>query len=40
MRLLANGNAGASFLNVADQFVVGFAAAYLGFAAVRFVPGV
>lgn len=33
MRLLANGNASASFLSLADQFVVGL-------AAVRFVPGV
>ena len=40
MRLLANGNASASILNVAGQFVVGLAAVYLGFAAVRFVPGV
>jgi fluoride exporter len=40
MRLLANGNADSSFLNVAGQFVVGLAAVYLGFAAVRFVPGV
>ncbi len=40
MRLLANGNADSSFLNVAGQFVVGLVAVYLGFAAVRFVPGV
>ena len=40
MRLLANGNVGASFLNVAGQFAVGLAAVYLGFATVRFVSGV
>ncbi len=35
MRLLANGNIGASFLNVAGQFAVGLVAVYVGFIAVR-----
>ena len=39
MRLLANGNVGASFLNVAGQFAVGLVAVYAGFVAVRGLAG-
>ncbi len=39
MRLLANGSVGASFLNVAGQFAVGFVTVYPGFVAVRVLAG-
>jgi fluoride exporter len=39
MRLLANENVGASFLNVAGQFAVGLVAVYAGFVAVRGLAG-
>ena len=39
MRLLANGNVGASFLNVAGQFAVGLVAVYAGLVAVRGLAG-
>ncbi len=39
LRLIANGNVGASFLNIAGQFAVGLVAVYAGFVAVRGLAG-
>lgn len=39
LRLITNGNLGASMLNAAGQLSVGLLAVYLGFATVRFVWG-